>query len=70
MYVCVNVYNSKSYLSFTLKVCQALYFDKLALLWGEAQLCLPYVSLKKEKQRKERGYLCSDGLPGVIIIEK
>ena len=23
--------------------------NKLALLWGEAQLCLPYVHLKKEK---------------------
>ena len=23
--------------------------NKLALLWGEAQLCLPYVCLKKEK---------------------
>ena len=42
--------------------------NKLALLWVEAQLCLPYVSLKKEKQRKERGYLCRDDLPGVILI--
>ena len=24
----------------------------MALLWGEAQLCLPYVCLKKEKLRK------------------
>ena len=23
--------------------------NKLALLWGEAQLCLPYVCLEKEK---------------------
>ena len=24
--------------------------NKLALLWGEAQLCLPYIYLKKEKE--------------------
>ena len=29
-------------------------WDKLALLWGEAQLCLPYVCLKKEKERKKK----------------
>ena len=26
--------------------------NKFALLWGEAQLCLPYVSLKKEQKRE------------------
>ena len=31
--------------------------NKFALLWSEAQLCLPYVSLKKRKQKKEIGDL-------------
>ena len=27
----------------------SIVYNKLALLWGEAQLCFPYVCLKKEK---------------------
>ena len=30
--------------------------NKLALLWGEAQLCLPYVCLSKEKKKKSLVY--------------
>ena len=29
------------------------YSNKLALLWGEAQLCLTYVRLKKRKENTE-----------------
>ena len=35
--------------------------NKLALLWGEAQLCLPYVCLKKEKKRKRVTYNDPEG---------
>ena len=28
------------------------YSNKLALLWGEAQLCLTYVRLKKKKEKE------------------
>ena len=43
--------------------------DKLALLWGEAQLCLHYVL--KEKKRKKRNvtlaYMVTFCYPNVII---
>ena len=31
--------------------------NKFALLWGEAQLCLPYVCLRKKSKVKKKGDL-------------
>ena len=31
--------------------------NKFALLWGEAQLCLPYVRLRKKSKVKKKGDL-------------
>ena len=42
--------------------------NKLALLWGEAQLCLPYVCLSKEKKKKSLVY-CKNYNAFFLLIE-